>query len=441
VKAQSNPSNLNHPEINRRTLLIHASKWNAVGAVLPAVVSLPCVGAMARRVPAEDYGALIMVWALIGYCSVCDLGLSRAVLNFAGDSEVKDKKTGASVAYSLVLCASIIVSVLLILTSDLIVNWMFNSPATSSLRIEETLQLAALVLPGIMATSVLSGYLEGRQEFRFIGTLAMISGVLTALAPAITSFYSVKPSMLIAATALARAVPLVFVILHPKVREILSVDPRLAEFSKLKPLWRYGGWITVSSVVGPLMTYMDKFAIAHLLGVGHVTQYSLPSDLVNRAQFVPGSISKALFALGSRHQQTSEISVLFKESLIGVALVAALMYTPIVLFAPLILSIWLGEAYAEASAPLLRILALGAFINCCATVPYSIIQALGRPDLTAKAHVTEAVLFVMLIYFGAKHYGLYGVALASLVRIAVDAGALFYIRSQLVGRASKNILD
>jgi len=49
----------------------------------------------------------------------------------------------------------------------------------------------------------------------------------------------------------------------------------------------------------------------------------------------------------------------------------------------------LGHEFAENSTVVLRILSVGVFVNCFAHVPYCFLQALGRPDATAKLFLVE----------------------------------------------------
>ena len=42
------------------------------------------------------------------------------------------------------------------------------------------------------------------------------------------------------------------------------------KFRNLRPLLQFGGWMTVSNVVSPLMFTMDRFLIATLISVGAV---------------------------------------------------------------------------------------------------------------------------------------------------------------------------
>ena len=58
---------------------------------------------------------------------------------------------------------------------------------------------------------------------------------------------------------------------------------------------KFGGWMTVTNLVSPIMVYMDRFLIGSLLSIGAVAYYTAPFDMVTRLLLVPGGIAGVLF--------------------------------------------------------------------------------------------------------------------------------------------------
>jgi O-antigen/teichoic acid export membrane protein len=90
-------------------------------------------------------------------------------------------------------------------------------------------------------------------------------------------------------------------------------------------------------------------------------------------------------------------------------------------FARDILQLWLGLEFALESTPALQILAVGIFINSMVQVQYALVQALGRPDLTAKFHLAQLPLHALLVWWLVGLWGTTGAALAQSIRLAVEA--------------------
>ena len=108
----------------------------------------------------------------------------------------------------------------------------------------------------------------------------------------------------------------------------------------------------------------------------------------------------------------------------------------IVVFAHEGLSLWLGSEFADNSYLVLQLLAIGVFLNSLANVPFGLVQSAGRPDLTAKLHVIELPFYLLVLWWLLNTYGIVGVALAWLLRVAVDTAVLFVMANRLVSTVS-----
>ena len=61
-----------------------------------------------------------------------------------------------------------------------------------------------------------------------------------------------------------------------------------------------------------------------------------------------------------------------------------------------------------------------------AHVPYAFLHGLGRPDITAKFHVVELIMFIALGWFLISRMGIIGAAIAWSLRAGLDAILLFW---------------
>jgi O-antigen/teichoic acid export membrane protein len=74
-------------------------------------------------------------------------------------------------------------------------------------------------------------------------------------------------------------------------------------------------------------------------------------------------------------------------------------------------------------------------VNALALVPFTLLQALGRPDVCAKFHLAELVLYVPMLLLSLRWWGITGAAAAWTVRVTLDAGLLLVAAGRLVGAA------
>ena len=64
-------------------------------------------------------------------------------------------------------------------------------------------------------------------------------------------------------------------------------------------------------------------------------------------------------------------------------------------------------------------------IKSLALIPFTLIQGLGRPDVTAKFHLLELPLYAGLLWFLVSRMGIAGAALAWTLRTTLDAILMF----------------
>ena len=204
----------------------------------------------------------------------------------------------------------------------------------------------------------------------------------------------------------------------------LSPRPHLA-INEVRSLLHYGGWITVTGLVGPLLTVFDRFVIGARMGMVAVTAYTVPYNLVMYLSILPSSLQTALFPrfamVGSDEAKTlAARSVLSIAAIMTPAVVIGLL-----LIKPFLI-VWIGAALAEKAAPVGQILLLGIWINTLAFIPFTYLQGRGRPDLPAKFHVLELLPYVAILWLLIDLLGVPGAAWAWDLRVLADALLLFW---------------
>src|SRR5579864_1683912 len=70
-------------------LLARNAVWNLVGNGAPMILAVVCIPILLRGLGKDRFGILTLAWALIGYASLFDLGLGRAL------TQLVAKKLGA----------------------------------------------------------------------------------------------------------------------------------------------------------------------------------------------------------------------------------------------------------------------------------------------------------------------------------------------------------
>jgi O-antigen/teichoic acid export membrane protein len=175
------------------------------------------------------------------------------------------------------------------------------------------------------------------------------------------------------------------------------------------------------------MVYADRFLIGSLRGLSSVAYYSVPSDATLRLLIVSRSMIAALFPVMSATRDKELLRELVLRSVRYILLLVGIPSLIAFFAARELMNVWIGPSFAAESALVLQILLPGIVANSIAGVPYTVIQATGRADLTAKLHVVEFLPYVVIAYFAIGAWGIQGAAFAWSLRTIADAAVLFYL--------------
>src|SRR3984893_8589578 len=69
----------NNGHLTGGRLLARNTVWNLIGSGAPMIVAVFCIPILIRGLGKDRFGVLTLAWALIGYASLFDLGLGRAL--------------------------------------------------------------------------------------------------------------------------------------------------------------------------------------------------------------------------------------------------------------------------------------------------------------------------------------------------------------------------
>ena len=89
----------------------------------------------------------------------------------------------------------------------------------------------------------------------------------------------------------------------------------------------------------------------------------------------------------------------------------------------------------------MQLIAILSFINCFAYIPYSSVQALGRPDLKAIEDVLTLPVYAIAAWWLMTRMGINGAALAKLIVTALDCSVLYMFAYSLKAFRFRDLLS
>lgn len=404
--------------------------YNLAGNVIPLIAAAFTIPVLIRGYGKEEFGILSLAWVVVGYFSLADLGLSRALTKFVAELIGQDKRQELSeliwTALAAMAILGVLAAVLVALLTPLLVNSILKIETTSARDVKLAFYLLSLGIPFTIVSAGLRGILEALMRFDLANYVRSALGILNFIGPALVLPFSANILAAIVILVASRVVSLFVYVMM-----CFRLLPEMASWKSpkkyhFKPLIKFGGWITISNLVSPIMTNFDRFFLAGLVSVSALAYYSAPWEMVVRLLIIPSSIAAVLYPIFSQRRGCgiSVPRVFFSRSLKYVFFAMSPLCLFLVIAAKPVLGVWLGPDYASNSYRIMQVMSIAVFVNGLAAIPFSLIQGVGRPDITAKFHLLELVLYIPFLWIMIKTGGILGAAIAWLARVTLDLSLL-----------------
>lgn len=419
---------------------------NLFGQGIPLLVAFFTIPFLTKTLGSDRFGVIALSWVILNYFAVFDLGLGRATTKFiAAELSRGNNQNIPSILRAVVRAQyglGIVGGLVLAGFTPYLVERTLKIPYALWGEAKATFYILAVAIPVVLVSGSYRGSLEAAQRFDLVNAVAIPSGLANYLMPVVAVLLRWGLPGTILLLVIIRILGLTTLWWLANRTFSSTTGGPTTDASLLGTLLRFGGWVTVSGVVGPILVYSDRFFIGSLLGLAAVSYYSAPYEMVTRLWIIPGSLVATLFPAFSNldargQEERTRITRVFFQSvrylLLGVGSIAILLVSN----ARNVLGAWLGPEYATESSATLQVFAVAVLINSAAQVPFTLVQAVGRPDLTAKLHLLEVPIYVVLAWTLITRWGVAGAAVAWLVRVTLDALLLFVVAARLLQMSTR----
>lgn len=427
-----------HKQLTSGRLLAKNVLWNLLGYSAPLLIAIFAIPLLIKGLGVDRFGLLTIAWVIIGYFSLFDLGIGRALTQLLssklGSYDGQDVPELIWTSVSLLFFIGVTGAAITALLSPWLVNGLLRVPQNLSRETVNSFYVLAGSVPVVTVTAGFRGVLEARQKFFAVNALRIPMGVYTLLGPLVVLPFSHRLDLIVLSLLIGR---IIFMIAHfalcvrtvPDMKLHMSIKPPL-----MRPLLQFGAWMTVSNIVSPLMTNLDRFFIGIFMSISFVAYYATPHEMVTKLSFIPGAVVGVLFpafAMTYSHDQERAVA-LFRRGMNYTFLALFPLTLVMIIFAYEGLNIWLGHDFAFNSQHVMQWLALGIFVNSLAYIPFALIQGAGRPDITGKLQLLELPFYFGAFWLLVRRFGIEGAAIAWTLRVTIEAFFLFHFAKKLL---------
>ncbi|WLI88045.1 flippase [Massilia sp. R2A-15] len=420
-------------------MVVKNTVYNLAGLGLPLLVALGAMPMLIHNLGDARFGVLTLIWAVVSYFGLFDLGLGRALTQqlsvFIAEKREREIPT---LVYSSVLVLSglgVVAGVLM---------WVGASWGAQRIsfhgdlrEVIGSIRVMAIAMPFIVLTSGLRGILEARSAFKIINLIRLPMGIFTFLGPLVAVLW-IKNDLVFVTLVLTvgRVVACVVHGYYAYLQIPGCLSDRKFNGGAIKELMSSGGWMTVSNIVSPLMGYLDRFLIGITISAAAVAYYVTPNEMITKLWIIPSALTAVIFPKFAVEiaARSTNAGKLFRKSVMVLFLTLYPITLALALFAHEILQVWVGPVFAQHSYVAMQIFSFGILVNCLAHIPFVLIQSAGKSRITAIVHVLEFVPFAIVLWFLSVNFGIIGAAVAWLLRMVIDTGVFFAIAGRIVGK-------
>ncbi|MCG7950169.1 MAG: flippase [Candidatus Thiodiazotropha endolucinida] len=429
-------------ELTRGGRLAKNVVWNLLSIIVPFLVAIITIPILIDGIGKDRFGLLAISWMFVGYFSLFDFGLGRALTVLVAKclGEHQHHKIPGLVWTAMILMTllGVIGFVVIFWLTPWLVGSVLKVPSELQHETQKAFYLLSVSIPFVIVTVGLRGVIAAYQQFKLLTAIRIPMGIFTFVGPVAVLPFSTSLYPIVAVLVAGRFIAVLahFLLMFrivPEVRQHYRIDP-----SQLRPLFGFGGWMTVSNIVVPLMVSMDRFVIGAVLSVTAVAFYTTPYEIVFRLMVIPTAFVAVLLPAQSttlaieQGQDRKYSAELFNKGLSYIFIALFPLLLVISLFSFDGLKLWVGEEFAENGYQVMQWLAVGVLFYGLSLVPFSLVQSAGHPDWSAKLHLLELPIYLAGLWWALTHYGILGAALVWTLRAWLDALALYMMSLTLI---------
>jgi O-antigen/teichoic acid export membrane protein len=378
--------------------------WNFSAYFLGKLVVLITTSILARLLAKSDFGLVTAALVAINYLSVFkDLGLGVALIQRKGDI-----KEAANTVFTINLFIGLALSVLIIPLAPFVASFFRDPNVIPVMRwIGVSFVINAL---GSVHTNWLVRDLDYRRKLVPELGGALIKGVISiGMAYMGYGVWSLVFGQIGGAIA---SVILVWIILPWRPR--LTIDRAVAG-----SLMKFGASVTVIDIITQITDNFDYVIVGRLFGMVplsiYTLAYRLPEMLLIGNLWVMGGVVFPAFS--SIQDQPDKLRQGFLASVRLVELIAVPICLGLLIAADPIVRVVFGDQWLDA-IPVLRVLAIYAWVYSLGYHVGGFYKAIGRPDILLRLSLLTLVIIIPSLLIGAK-FGIIGVAVGHLVAVLI----------------------
>jgi O-antigen/teichoic acid export membrane protein len=370
------------------------------------------------------YGFWTLIGAFLGYYGLLDFGLSTAVARYIsqslGKGDMEELNNVANTAFFL-FCLIGFAALLATLVSILVCPLCIHDPIEILLFRKIMLLLGVAMAIGF-PLRVYGGILTSYIRYESIAYISIARTIISnvAIYHFVSKGYGIMAIAVISFIVSLMQNAATYAVCTTQFPHVKIIWFRF-DGTKIRSMFNYSWKTFVCQIADLLRFQMDSMLIAGYLSVSLVTPYAIGARLTDGFnQLVLSSVGMML-PVFSRYEGCGDYdavrSALLKVTRLS-ALLSAFVGFSVIFYAPAFIHRWMGPGF-ESSCWVAAILCVGLILGLPQSPGVQLLFGLSKHEYYTAMIACEALVNLVLSLVFMKRYGMYGVALGTMIEMII----------------------
>ncbi len=400
-------------------VIIKNAGSNALVMVVKICFSFIMAPVIVRALGNYDYGLWEIVFSLIGYMGLMDIGMRPAVIRYVAKFKAENNRRQLDRVFSTAVVFNATVGTL---CCTLLFLWAYFKPellAETAGSSSERYVFFLLII-GIQIFFQFPGYIaecfhDGYQRYYLKNSITLLNTCVgySILYYLLTHGYGLLTLALGSCIGISLKYIIYFLLLRKKKYGAYRFDRGNLSKETLKTLVVFGAKTFVQSSASTISGSIGTLVIGFFLGLAVVPFYTIPGRLISYVREFSMTVTNVFLPVfshlhaGGEQEKLSNLYLFSTKFIIGLTFPASIGAC---LLGPAFITRWIGIEYAENAHVLLYLLTGGFVLMMMNPLHQRYLTGIGRIEFLARIRVVTAVVLLLLCVLLVQPFGKEGVA-------------------------------
>jgi O-antigen/teichoic acid export membrane protein len=396
------------------------SNWFATAATL--AVGFFLAPYIVHHLGNVAYGVWVLAISSINYLSILDLGMASSVVRFVSKGYATQDHDLASESLSAVLWVRLQIGALILVLSGglaAVFPLVFKVPPALATDAREAILVIGITTTISMSFGVFSSTLSAlnRYDLRSYVTLTQLAIRVISVVAVLRSGHGI---VAIAFCELFAAIIGNGLLTYAARKTYPELKLKLTKprGDILRKIWSYSVYAFVQTIAVQLVYQSDNLVVGAFITAAAVTFYSIGNSLCRYTQQLVGAMTMTFTPAASMYEaegHTANLRALYYNGTRATMAVSLPIVITLIIRGGSFIGVWMGPQYSKSSGTVLAILASALLFSLPNLPAGAIAYGVEKHKTLAKWAMGEAIANLTLSIVLARKFGIYGVAIGTLI--------------------------